>query len=84
MASLVVCGLYYLGWIYIIPRVRGYRIRQGIITLDNGAKTHNLIKVPVSELDSWDTTHDALGHRIDDAGSSDQSVQIGEETPEKL
>lgn len=84
ITSLIVCGLYYVGWIYVIPRVRGYRIRQGVITLDSGAKTHNLIKVPVSELSTWDATHDALGRRVDDADSSDQSVEAGERISEKL
>jgi len=81
--SLVVCGLYYMGWIYVIPRVRGYRIRQGLITLDNGAKTHKLFKVPVAELTAWDATHDALGRDINDANSTEQDVQVGEKIIDK-
>jgi hypothetical protein len=63
--------------------MRGYRIRQGVITLDNGAKTHKLFKVPVSELDAWDATHDALGRTLGDADSSDQSSQVGKEASGK-
>lgn len=82
-SSLIVCGLYYVGWIYVVPKVRGYRIRQGLITLDNGAKTHKLFKVPVGELAAWDATHDALGRDINDAASSEQDVQVGEKIVDK-
>jgi hypothetical protein len=81
--SLVVCGLYYVGWIYVVPKVRGYRIRQGVVTLDSGAKTHKLFKVPLAELAAWDATHDALGRTLDDGGSSEQSVQVGEKITDK-
>ncbi|KAJ4337794.1 hypothetical protein N0V95_008226 [Ascochyta clinopodiicola] len=74
IAILVVCGLYYIGWIYVIPKARGYQIRQGLIALDSGARTHQLIKVPVSELAAWDATHDALGRDLVDGNGSQQSV----------
>ncbi|KAF9690886.1 hypothetical protein EKO04_010936 [Ascochyta lentis] len=75
IAILVVCGLYYVGWIYVIPKVRGYRIRQGLITLDSGARSHKLFKVPIDELAAWDATHDAVGRELADGGSPGQSVQ---------
>lgn len=81
--SLVVCGLYYVGWIYVVPKIRGYRIRQGIITLDSGAKTHKLFKVPIAELAAWDASHDALGRELDDGSSTEQVVQLDEKTVEK-
>ena len=81
--SLVVCGLYYVGWIYVLPKVRGYRIRQGVITLDSGAKTHKLFKVPVAELAAWDESHDALGNELNDTTSSDRDIQLGEKIIEK-
>lgn len=77
------CGLYYVGWIYVLPKVRGYRIRQGVITLDSGAKTHKLFKVPVAELAAWDASHDALGNNLHDNAGSDQDVQIGEKIIDK-
>lgn len=83
MTSLIVCGLYYVGWIYVLPKVRGYRIRQGVITLDSGAKTHKLFKVPLAELATWDATHDALGHDLNDTASSDRDVQLGEKITDK-
>ena len=83
MYSLVVCCLYYVGWVCVIPKARGYRIRQGLITLDNGAKTHRLFKVPVAELTAWDATHDALGRDINDASCTEQDVQSGEKIIDK-
>lgn len=67
----------------MIPKVRGYRIRQGVITLDSGAKTHKLFKIPVAELGAWDATHDALGRDLNDGGNSDQSVQVDHTVSEK-
>ncbi|KAJ8110959.1 hypothetical protein OPT61_g6335 [Boeremia exigua] len=84
IAILIVCGLYYVGWIYVLPKVRGYRIRQGVITLDSGAKTHKLFKVPVAELAEWDATHDALGHTLNDASSSEHGVQVGKSVTDKI
>lgn len=77
------CGLYYVGWLYVIPKVWGYRIRQGVITLDGGGRTHKLFKVPVDELNAWDATHDALGRDLTDGNSSEQSVQDKQAVTEK-
>jgi len=55
----------------VIPRLRGYRIRQKVVLLDNGAVTHEPIRVPVAELDAWDATHDAVGHVITQGESND-------------
>ncbi|KIH93274.1 hypothetical protein SPBR_02451 [Sporothrix brasiliensis 5110] len=62
----VACGLYYWAWIYWVPVFRGYRIRQRIDILDDGAQTNILVKVPVDELATWDAEHDKAGHRISD------------------
>lgn len=75
--SLGVCGLYYIGWIYVLPRIRNYRIRQEVVEMDNGAKSHRLVKVPVPELASWDATHDALGRIVGaETDHSSEEVQI--------
>ncbi|KAJ4989783.1 high affinity methionine permease [Stagonosporopsis vannaccii] len=84
IAILLVCGLYYIGWIYVLPKIRGYRIRPGVITLDSGAKTHKLFKVPIAELAAWDATHDAVGRNLNDAGSSEQEVQVDEKVTAKV
>ena len=57
-------------WIYVIPKFRGYRIRQEALILDNGAVSHKLVKVPVDELQQWDDTHDAVGHDILQTGTT--------------
>jgi hypothetical protein len=67
LQSLVICGIYYWLWIYVIPQWRGYRIRQEALQLDNGANAHKLVKVPVEKLEQWDNTHDPLGRRITDS-----------------
>ncbi|KAF2659756.1 amino acid transporter [Lophiostoma macrostomum CBS 122681] len=75
IAILVVCGIYYVSWIYLIPYFRKYRIRQEVVTLDNGATTHVLVKVPVHELAEWETTHDALGRKLGNDSGSDTKVK---------
>ena len=62
--SLVLCGVYHWLWISVIPNWRGYKIRQEIIDVGNGAQTQTLIKVPVTELSEWDFTHDHAGNKL--------------------
>lgn len=61
--SIIICGLYYIAWIYVIPHFGKYRICQEVIVLDDGAQTHALVKVPLHELAEWEATHDALGRK---------------------
>jgi hypothetical protein len=56
----------------VVPKIKGYRIRQEVLVLDNGAQSHKLVKVPVGELAQWDAKHDALGHTYG-AHSDDRS-----------
>ncbi|KAM3083427.1 hypothetical protein ACMFMG_004077 [Clarireedia jacksonii] len=61
-----ICGLYYVAWIFVLPKWGGYRIRQELVVLDGeGAKTHRLVKVKLAELESWDREHDVLGQKIE-------------------
>lgn len=71
ISVIVACGLYYVAWIYLIPRARGYRIRQEVLVLEGGAQSHSLVKVPVVELAGWDATHDALGRRVGEEDGSE-------------
>lgn len=64
--SVVACAIYYWVWVYWVPVLRGYRLRQEIIVLENGAQTNNLIKVPVDDLATWDAEHDKVGRRINE------------------
>ncbi|KAJ4299632.1 hypothetical protein N0V90_004878 [Kalmusia sp. IMI 367209] len=78
IAILIICGIYYVAWIYIIPRLKGYRICQEVIVLDDGAQTHNLIKVPLNELAEWEATHDALGRSLQHGDSGSDSKERDE------
>ena len=68
IAILVLCGLYYFVWIQVLPRAMGYRVRQEVVQLDGGVQTHNLVKVPVDQLNEWDAMHDATGRIISTTG----------------
>lgn len=65
IAIVAACGIYYLLWVKLVPRWRGYRLRQEVLQLDGGEQSHHLVKVPVQELVEWDATHDAIGRRVD-------------------
>ncbi|KAF5512992.1 High-affinity methionine permease [Colletotrichum aenigma] len=58
------CGVYYWLWIYVVPKARGYRIRQQVLELADGAQSHKLVKVPVGDLAEWDATHDHVGRPL--------------------
>jgi amino acid transporter len=64
-----ICVVYYVAWIFVLPRWGGYRIRQELVVLEGeGAKTHRLVKVKLAELESWDREHDVVGQRITTVG----------------
>ncbi|KAG6864983.1 hypothetical protein C0991_005852 [Blastosporella zonata] len=62
--SLVISWLAYALWIQILPKLGNYTIRQLVEKLDDGAITNRLVKVPNSELEEWDATHDEHGEEI--------------------
>ena len=62
--SIVGCGVYYYLWIWALPRLRGYRVRQETVVFEDGAQSHKLVKVPVDEVARWDATHDAVGRPL--------------------
>lgn len=60
---MITCYLYYVVWIYLIPKWKGYAIRTEVLEVDqNGANTHRLVKVPLAEVDRWDAEHDDAGN----------------------
>lgn len=72
---MIVCFLYCALWMWVLPKWRGYRIRPEILDVsDNGANTHRLTKVPLSELAQWDAEHDDAGNlrrrNVDDGSQS--------------
>lgn len=64
---LLFCVLYYAAWVWVLPKIGDYTIRQEIIQLGGGETTHCLIKVPNAELAQWDAKHDATGKKIVEA-----------------
>ena len=63
--SIAVCGIYYYFWINLIPKWKGYEIRQTrVVYEEDGAVTHQLVRVPKAELERWDAEHDANGNKL--------------------
>lgn len=75
IAIVLLCGVYYAFWVYLLPKWGGYTIRQEIVELDHGATTHRLLKVKNEELVRWDETHDAVGRSL----ASSRSLSLEKE-----
>ncbi len=58
----------------MIPKWRGYALRQALIDLGNGAEAHSLAKVLLNELEEWDATHDAVGRLRNTTASSESDL----------
>ncbi|KAI3343001.1 high-affinity methionine permease [Ustulina deusta] len=67
--------------VYLLPKWRGYQLRPEILTVDDeGANTHRLVRVPVNELDKWDSEHDEAGrlrrrNRLEETGAETGSLK---------
>lgn len=85
IAIIIGCAVYYWVWIWLLPKIGGYQVRQEVLILDHGAQSQVLTKVPLAELALWDETHDTTGRRLDDGsdGSVEQIGVHGSSTPEK-
>jgi hypothetical protein len=86
IAILLICGAYYFVWIVWLPKIKGYKVRQEVLDLGDGAQTHVLVKVPYGEVEEWDRLHDASGQRIGaghDSESSSQDEKINATPGEK-
>ncbi|KAK7723457.1 hypothetical protein SLS63_008869 [Diaporthe eres] len=86
---LIACGAYYWVWAKLIPKWKGYQLRQEVIKLDNGAQTHLIKKIPNAELAEFDATHDATGrlrvassvlHDQEKAGNASDDSEVGKIT----
>lgn len=62
--SLVVCAIYYYAWIYLLPKLGNYQVKQEVVVLEDGSSSNKLIKTPNSELERWDDEHDAAGRVV--------------------
>lgn len=68
---LVGCALYYFFWIKWLPRLGKYSIRTETLVSDqDGSVSHRLRKVPNTEVQEWDRTHDAEGNILVEAGGA--------------
>ena len=72
---ILLCAIYYYLWTWAIPHLRGYRLRQEIVDLGNGAQSHRLVKVKIQDLPEWDSTHDAAGGRLSSGPGSDNDIE---------
>lgn len=70
--SLVTCGIYYYVWVFLLPKWKGYQLRQEVVGLDDGAQTHRITKVPNDQVDEWDAAHDATGRLHVGTGSESE------------
>ncbi|KAL1983485.1 hypothetical protein VTN96DRAFT_10306 [Rasamsonia emersonii] len=62
LGILAICGIYYVVWIYLLPKWYNYQIRQEVLVLEDGSNTHRLVKVPNEEVAAWDEEHDVEGN----------------------
>jgi hypothetical protein len=80
--SLILCVVYYVVWMYVLPYLGKYTVRQETTVLDDeGTNTHRLVKVPNDKVAGWDAAHDPTGKPIEE--NVDYVVNGGEEKNEK-
>ena len=60
---LILCAVYYYVWIKVLPKRRGYAIRQELIVLETGETAHSLVNVPLEKIPEWDSVHDVTGKK---------------------
>ncbi|EMD94511.1 hypothetical protein COCC4DRAFT_43720 [Bipolaris maydis ATCC 48331] len=73
ISILIICGLYYYVWIIWLPKLRGYKVRQEVLDLGDGAQTHVLVKIPYDQISEWDALHDPYGRKISQSDLSKTS-----------
>ncbi|KAI5247310.1 amino acid transporter [Aureobasidium subglaciale] len=61
---LLLCGVYYYSWLYVLPKLGKYQVKQEVIVLEDGSSTNSLVRVPLGELEKWNQDHDAAGRVI--------------------
>ncbi|KAI0460169.1 high-affinity methionine permease [Xylaria acuta] len=62
IGTIVLCAIYYVIWMYLLPKLGGYQLRPEVLSVGNqGANTHRLVKVPLEDVDKWDSEHDEAG-----------------------
>ncbi|KAI4765638.1 amino acid transporter [Aureobasidium sp. EXF-3400] len=61
---LLICGVYYYSWLYVLPKWGKYKIKQEVIVLGDGSSTNSLIKVALTDLEDWEQNHDEAGRVV--------------------
>ncbi|KAF0315774.1 high-affinity methionine permease [Colletotrichum asianum] len=72
---LLACAAYYWFWAFLIPKWKGYKLRQELISFEDGAQSNQLRKVPYADVAEWDATHDAAGRTINNTTVTEAPVQ---------
>ncbi|KAH9242449.1 hypothetical protein K456DRAFT_1716171 [Colletotrichum gloeosporioides 23] len=72
---LLACAAYYWFWAFLIPKWKGYKLRQELIGFEDGAQSNQLRKVPYADVAEWDATHDAAGRIINNTTVTEAPVQ---------
>lgn len=62
--SITACVIYYYVWIDLIPKYKGYEFRQTVVEYEDGSIVHQLVKIPKTELTTWDAQHDSTGRSL--------------------
>ncbi|UQC79639.1 high-affinity methionine permease [Colletotrichum lupini] len=62
---LLICAAYYWLWASLLPKWRGYKLRQELVSFDDGAQSNQLRKIPNADVSEWDSTHDASGRLVE-------------------
>lgn len=75
--SIVLCAIYYVVWIVILPKRGGYEYRQTVLDVPGGGVAHALVKVPNDELEQWDAVHDASGVKAESQRSRSEEEKEG-------
>ncbi len=77
---MILCGLYYVVWMYVLPKWLGYRLRAEVVTAeDESTSTHRLVKVPLADVPQWDTEHTESGElRLRRSATTTDSDSVGE------
>jgi hypothetical protein len=90
-SSVIISAVYYVFWIYILPRLGKYRIRHELVALDgesNLTKANQFVKVPFADLETWDKEHYASGERktsaVNPRNGSESDIQTVFEEKEVL
>lgn len=61
---LLLCGVYYYLWLYVLPKWGKYKIKQEVIVLGDGSSTNSLVKVALNDLEDWEQNHDEAGRVV--------------------